>query len=152
MRMAVALSLMLWQAASCDSPRKPPVDVRLDVEDVTDVVDVQDVKDVKDTVDVPDGWPPRENCSERPVHGLNVGSHEHFFSVPYTTQGVLLSLGESGRLYYDSGRKCDLIGGVNVWQQEIFSYDLVRREETELVVYPARQFNPNEYQGMVYFT
>jgi len=152
MRMAVALSLMLWLVASCDSPRRPPVDARLDVEDVTDVVDVQDAEDVKDTVDVPDGWPPRENCSERPVHGLNVGSHPYFFSVPYTTGGMLLFLGESGNLYTDGGRICDKVYGVNIWQQDILRYDLVRREETELVVYPARQFNPNEYQGKVYFT
>ncbi len=154
MRMAFCLWLVMWQAASCDSPRKPPVDVVdvKDVEDVVDVVDVVDVKDVKDTVDVPDGWPPRENCSERPVHGLNVGTIETFFSVPYTTGGMLLFLGESGNLYTDGGRICDKVYGVNVWQQDILQYDLVRREETELVVYPARQFNPNEYQGKVYFT
>ena len=139
--------IALW-LAGCDSP------LRQGTPDGSDVVgnDLVEIVDVPDPVelDVP-GWPPRENCLPTPTHGLPVGVHDFFFSVPYTTQGVLLSLTEDDGLLMDRGKYCDFIQGVNVWQQEISRYDLNLRSEEELVAYPSSQSHPNEYDGRIFY-
>jgi len=156
MKSAILATLLLNGCLflACDSPhRRPPVDADADADSDgpdADAPDDGDVVDVPD-YDIPDGWPPRENCEPTPQNGLAIGGLAHFFSVPFTRQGVTLSLGESGNLLYDSGRPCDPYNGINVWRGEIVSYDLTEKREKFLVLYPASQFHPFENDGRVYF-
>ncbi len=157
MRCAILTLLLLtgYFFLACDSPHHQKTDADVPDVDVPDadveVPDDGDVIDVPD-FDIPDGWPPRENCQPTPQNGVSIGGMDYFFSTPYTTQGVALSLGESGNLYYDSGRQCSYYNNINVWAQEIFQYHLTTKEEKLLVAYPSRQHHPFEYEGKVFFS
>ncbi len=140
---------------ACDSPqRRPPVDAGPDADaDVpdADAPDDGDVIDVPD-VDIPDGWPPRDECHPQPTHGVEIGANPFFFSVPYTWSGINITLTEDGHLLSDIGRSCTLVNGYNAWGQDIYSYDLVQRVEDPLVMMPAPQHHPNEYDGKIFFS
>ncbi|MBU1242331.1 hypothetical protein KKD52_06020 [Myxococcota bacterium] len=139
----------------CDSPhRRPPTDVGPDVDiqgDDQDRVDDIDLQDVPDS-DVSDGWPPRNDCTQTPINGINVGQNNYFFSVPFTRPSNYISLTESGIILFDQGRCSDVVNGINAWFQDIYSYSLFQREEEELVIFPAPQTYPHEYHGKVYFS
>ncbi len=156
MKRAILAVLMLisYHSLACDSPhRRPPVDADADADadgpdaDTSDDGDVVDVPDF----DMSDGWPPRENCEPTPQNGVSISGNDYFFSVPYSTWGITLSLGETGYLFYDSGRVCDLYNEINVWRQEILKYDLFEKLEQFVVLYPASQNWPYEYNGRVFF-
>jgi hypothetical protein len=149
-----ALPLIASWSLACDSPhRRPPVDADADADADSPDADAPDDGDVVDVpdYDIPDGWPPRDNCQPTPQNGVKIGGFLHFFSVPYTLQGVTLALSEPGFILYDSGRQCKFYNGTNVWQQEIFQYNLMQKEELLLVAFPAPQFQPHEFNGKIYF-
>ena len=63
-----------------------------------------------------------------------------------------MSLTEDGRLLSDIGRSCSLVNGFNAWGQDIYAYDLVQRAEEALLLMPAPQFQPFEFNGSIYFS
>ncbi len=154
--LACLLVMGLWIPA-CDSPhRRPPVDADADADadaeaPDADVPDNGDVVDVPD-FDIPDGWPARDECKPQPTHGLEIGGNPFFFSVPHTWSGISIALTEYGHLLSDIGRSCTPVNGYNAWGQDLYSYDLVQRVEESLVMIPAPQFHPNEYNGRIFYS